>query len=134
MGIDVISLLGGTFTGIVKMMVSDWNERQKLLLRLQFGDIEDARRVKNPFLQYTRRIIALSLIATLILYPVLSAVFQWPLNIPYVQTYGGLFALFKGSASIEWTTFPAGLTFLPMMIPAILYMMGFYFGSGGTRR
>lgn len=131
--IDAIALLSGTGAGLVKMLVTDWHERQKLMMRLKFDDIRDAREVTNPFMQYTRRVIALMLVGVLVFYPVLAAICHWPLYVPYLQTRGGLSSLLLGNAHMAWIKLPNGLVFLPMMIPSILYVVGFYFGSGGTR-
>lgn len=134
LGLDMLSLLVGTGSGLVKLLLCHYNERQQMLLKLQFKDIENARRVKNKFYQWTRRIISIMLVGSLVFYPIISAMFHWPINIPYWKSNGGLLSLFVGKATLQWITFTRGLTFVPVMIPAIMYIMGFYFGSGGTNR
>ena len=134
-GFDMISLVGGTGVGLVKLLIDGYNQRQTLLLEKQFDDIQKARQVKNPFMQWTRRIMALSITAVIVLYPLLAAGFGWALNVPYLHSNGGFISFFVGDVSLKWYTFPNnGLTLLPIMIPATMYIIGFYFGSGGTRR
>jgi hypothetical protein len=105
------------------------SEQQQLLAK----DTIQNRESTNKFYQFTRRLIALILILSIVLYPLVSALLNIPFYLPYTDSNGFISSLFMGDSSVLFKEVPKGLIMPNFLIQAGLYVIAFYF-SAPTKR
>ncbi len=136
LGIDIASLITGSVVGLIKTYFDNQHELKKQQQELLAKDKVQNRESKNKFYQWTRRIIALSLIFSVVLYPLLGALFYVFFNtsyyMPYIESHGFFMSLFTGNTTISFKECQ-GLVMPPILIPATMYILGFYFSSPTKR-
>lgn len=89
-----------------------------------------ARRYENKGFQITRRIIALSAVAAIIIWPKIVSVF-WPdieVTVGYTQWNPGFLFLTEGQEIIKWQAFK-GLVITPLDTHLLSAIVGMYFGA-----
>lgn len=89
-----------------------------------------ARRYENKGFQVTRRIIALSAVFAVIVWPKLVAVF-WPevgVTVGYTEWHPGFLFLTEGKETTTWQTM-SGLVLTPLDTHLLGAIVGLYFGA-----
>jgi hypothetical protein len=132
-GTSLVTLLLGSATGLIKCYMDNQaklrSEQQQLLAK----DTIQNRESTNKFYQFTRRLIALILILSIVLYPLVSALLNIPFYLPYTDSNGFISSLFMGDSSVLFKEVPKGLIMPNFLIQAGLYVIAFYF-SAPTKR
>lgn len=132
-GTTLITLLLGSATGLLKSYLDNQaklkSEQQQLLAKDKIQNREST----NKFYQFTRRLIALILIISIVLYPLISALLHIPFYLPYTESHGFLVSIFSGDSTVMFKEVPSGLIMPNFLIQAGLYVIAFYF-SAPTKR
>jgi len=134
--LELITMLG---SGLLSGLLTIWGQSQKakqdafqraidgLAAQSQATDL--ARRYENKGFQVTRRIIALSAVGAVIVWPKVVAVF-WPdvsVTVGYTQWNPG-FLFFDGSEETKWQAMK-GLVLTPLDTHLLGAIVGLYFGA-----
>lgn len=134
--LELITMLG---SGLLSGLLTIWGQSQKakqdafqraidgLAAQSQATDL--ARRYENKGFQITRRIIALSAVGAVIVWPKVVAVF-WPdvsVTVGYTQWNPG-FLFFDGSEETKWQAMK-GLVLTPLDTHLLGAIVGLYFGA-----
>lgn len=140
--LELITMLGSTVLGGVLQVFSNMQKakEQKDMATLQALNakariVESAREYKNKGFQFTRRIIALSAVMAIIVWPKLVAVF-WPeisTTVSWTEFNPGFLFLTEGRDVIEWKQLK-GLVITPLDTHLVASIIGLYFGGSLTRR
>ncbi len=130
--ISLISLFTGSIVGILKSYLDNHALLQQKQLELLAKDKIQNRESTNKFYQWTRRIIALSLIVSIITYPIIAVLLNIPIYMPFIESHGFFASIFYGESSTEFKVIH-GLVLPPIVIPATMYILGFYFSSPTKR-
>ena len=134
--LELITMLG---SGLLSGVMTLWGQSQKAKqdafqraidgLAAQSEATDLARRYENKGFQVTRRIIALSAVFAVIVWPKVVAVF-WP-EVPVVVGYTEWnpgFLFFEGSEETTWQAVK-GLVLTPLDTHLLSAIMGLYFGA-----
>ena len=134
---EIITMLGST---LISSLLSLWSQRikakqdeQKMLLqRAEFQQqaVDAARNVDNVGFQWTRRIIALSSIFAIIIFPKLVAVYYPDVGVTvgYTVFNPGFLFFTEGREVFEWITFQ-GLVITQLDTNLVSAIIGMYFGG-----
>ncbi len=134
---EIITMLGST---LISSLLSLWSQRikakqdeQKMLLqRAEFQQqaVDAARNVENVGFQWTRRIIALSSIFAIIIFPKLVAVYypEVDVTVGYTVFNPGFLFFTEGREVFEWITFQ-GLVITQLDTNLVSAIIGMYFGG-----
>ena len=99
-------------------------------LSAQRKAINDARKYESKGFQVTRRIIAISAVFAIIVWPKIVAVF-WPdipVNIGYTEWNPGFLFFTEGKEAIKWQAL-TGLVITPLDTHLLSAIVGLYFGA-----
>lgn len=134
--LELITMLG---SGLLSGVMTLWGQSQKAKqdafqraidgLSAQSKATDLARRYENKGFQVTRRIIALSAVFAVIVWPKVVAVF-WP-EVPVVVGYTEWnpgFLFFEGSEETTWQAVK-GLVLTPLDTHLLSAIVGLYFGA-----
>ncbi len=134
--LELITMLG---SGLLSGVMTLWGQSQKAKqdafqraidgLSAQSKATDLARRYENKGFQVTRRIIALSAVFAVIVWPKVVAVF-WP-EVPVVVGYTEWnpgFLFFEGSEETTWQAVE-GLVLTPLDTHLLSAIVGLYFGA-----
>jgi hypothetical protein len=134
--LELITMLG---SGLLSGVMTLWGQSQKAKqdafqraidgLSAQSEATDLARRYENKGFQVTRRIIALSAVFAVIVWPKVVAVF-WP-EVPVVVGYTEWnpgFLFFEGSEETTWQAVK-GLVLTPLDTHLLSAIVGLYFGA-----
>ena len=140
--LEPISMLAGTLVGVWQKVQQQKNENEKIRLlgvKQYLADIQSAREHSkgNKELQWTKRVLALMFAGTYCL-------LHLGVNVPELlhlttQTHIGYteivpkFLFFGEKEAIKWISV-AGGTITPALSNVVCGLVGYYFGSGGSRR
>ena len=139
---EIITLLGST---LISSLLSLWSQRikakqdeQKMLLqRAEFQQqaVDAARNVENVGFQWTRRIIALSSIFAIIIFPKLVAVYypEVDVTVGYTVFNPGFLFFTEGREVFEWITFQ-GLVITQLDTNLVSAIIGMYFGGSLVKK
>lgn len=136
--LELVTMLGsGLLSGILSLMAASAKARQATLdmaiqrYKTEAGEREAIRRNTNPPFQMTRRIIALTAVFAIIVWPKIVAVL-WPavaVTVGYTEfNPGWLFGIIPGKEAIVWTTVH-GLAITPLDTHLMSAIVGLYFGA-----
>jgi len=94
--------------------------------------------LRDTHFAWTRRIIALSAIFSIIVLPKVAPLIYpdtpWIVTVGYLEMQGGFLAwLFGPEQATEWVSFQ-GLVITPLDTNLVAAITGLYFGSGFTKR
>ena len=112
-----------------------WNAALKYNAQLD-SDVQDARKHTSKELQLTKRILAITGMLSTFVAPVIW-MFVYPdkmINVPVDDVTGGIMAWFSGEKEVVKYVTLNGFTFIKWQAVAMLGILGYYFGSGGTRK
>ena len=139
---EIITMLGST---LISSLLSLWSQRikakqdeQKMLLqRAEFQQqaVDAARNVENVGFQWTRRIIALSSIFAIIIFPKLVAVYYPDVGVTvgYTVFNPGFLFFTEGREVFEWITFQ-GLVITQLDTNLVSAIIGMYFGGSLVKK
>ena len=139
---EIITMLGST---LISSLLSLWSQRikakqdeQKMLLqRAEFQQqaVDAARNVDNVGFQWTRRIIALSSIFAIIIFPKLVAVYypEVDVTVGYTVFNPGFLFFTEGREVFEWITFQ-GLVITQLDTNLVSAIIGMYFGGSLVKK
>ena len=139
---EIITMLGST---LISSLLSLWSQRikakqdeQKMLLqRAEFQQqaVDAARNVDNVGFQWTRRIIALSSIFAIIIFPKLVAVYYPDVGVTvgYTVFNPGFLFFTEGREVFEWITFK-GLVITQLDTNLVSAIIGMYFGGSLVKK
>jgi len=135
--LELITMLG---SGLLSGVMTIWSQNQKAKqaafdraiegLAAQSKATNEARRYENKGFQITRRIIALSAVAAIIVWPKVVAVF-WPdvaVTVGYTQWNPGFLFLTEGQEVVKWEALK-GLVLTPLDTHLLSAIIGMYFGA-----
>ena len=139
---EIITMLGST---LISSLLSLWSQRikakqdeQKMLLqRAEFQQqaVDAARNVENVGFQWTRRIIALSSIFAIIIFPKLVAVYYPDVDVTvgYTLFQPGFLFFTDGREVFQWITFQ-GLVITQLDTNLVSAIIGLYFGGSLVKK
>jgi len=139
---EIITMLGST---LISSLLSLWSQRikakqdeQKMLLQradFQLKAVDAARNVENVGFQWTRRIIALSSIFAINIFPKLVAVYYPDVDVTvgYTVFNPGFLFLTEGREVFEWITFQ-GLVITQLDTNLVSAIIGMYFGGSLVKK
>lgn len=139
---EIITMLGST---IISSLLSLWAQRikakqkeQELLItrgKFQLQAIESARNVDNKGFQWTRRIIALSSIFAIVIFPKLVSVYYPDVDVTvgYTVFNPGFLFFTEGREVFEWITFN-GLVITQLDTNLVSAIIGMYFGGSLVKK
>jgi hypothetical protein len=143
MPFEMITMLGSTVLGGV---MSIWSQsikakqsEQKMLLaraNKQAEIFKEAREYDNPGFQWTRRIIALSAVLAIVVFPKLLPLIDPEANIivGYLEFKPG-FLFFEGKELLKWEVMSArGLVLTPLDTNLVSAIIGLYFGGSLVKK
>jgi len=134
---ELITMLG---SGLLSGVMTLWSQSQKAKqdafnraiegLSAQSKATDVARRYENKGFQVTRRIIALSAVGAIIVWPKVIAVFwpEIPVTIGYTEWNPGFLFITEGKELVKWQALK-GLVITPLDTHLLSAIVGLYFGS-----
>jgi hypothetical protein len=126
------SLLGGFMTMWSQNMKAKQEAFQRAIdgLAAQSKATDEARRYENKGFQLTRRIIALSAIGAVIVWPKVVPVFwpDMPVIVGWTEWKPGFLFLIEGEEQTVWQTMK-GLVITPLDTHLVSAITGLYFGA-----
>jgi len=135
--LELITMLG---SGLLSGLMTLWGQSQKAKqdafnraiegLSAQSKATDMARRYENKGFQITRRIIALSAVGAIIVWPKVIAVFwpEIPVTIGYTEWNPGFLFITEGKELVKWQALK-GLVITPLDTHLLSAIVGLYFGS-----
>ncbi len=142
MTMSLIMTLVGLLAGIIKdlwMTKIESNQRREEMLLKRAGllikDRERAGRIKDKGVHFTRRLIAISFVFSIVIAPVVFG-FVYPhlaINVPIESTVNGFWPFFDSTKVIKYVAL-TGVSIPLQLIDAFLLIIGFYFGSAGSKK
>jgi len=139
---EIITMLGST---LLSGLLSLWSQRmkakqeeQKMLIartEVQNAAISDARNSDNKGFQFTRRIIALTAIFSIVLLPKLVPLFypEILVTVGYTNWKPGFLFFTDGQEIFEWVSFN-GLVITQLDTNLVSAIIGMYFGGSLVKK
>jgi len=139
---EIITMLGST---LLSGLLSLWSQRmkakqeeQKMLIartEVQNAAISDARNYDNKGFQFTRRIIALTAIFSIVLLPKLVPLFypEVLVTVGYTNWKPGFLFFTDGKEIFEWISFN-GLVITQLDTNLVSAIIGMYFGGSLVKK
>jgi hypothetical protein len=133
----------GVLTGLFKFVLGKWldskREEKRHLYSMAGAQLEDRKRaadIKDDKVSFTRRMIAFALTITVCL-PGIIACFNpdFVMNVPVPSKSEGFnffFISFGAQESLDYMRI-TGYTYLLALVDFYGFIIGYYFGSGGSR-
>jgi hypothetical protein len=127
-------------SGLLSGLMTLWGQSQKAKqdafnraiegLSAQSRATDMARRYENKGFQITRRIIALSAVGAIIVWPKVIAVFwpEIPVTIGYTEWNPGFLFFTEGKELVKWQALK-GLVITPLDTHLLSAIVGLYFGA-----
>lgn len=133
---EMISLLGGTLVGgLMKLWAMkqesqlQQNEYLARMAGLQLQDRENTRAWSSPGVQWTRRVIALSVVLSVIVLPkVMHAFFEVPVIYGVTEIDRGFLFFTPDIEKVVWQELK-GIPITPIDIHSTMAIIGLYFGG-----
>ena len=139
---EIITMLGSTVLGGVMSIWADSRkakaEEQQLLItrgKFQLQAVEAARNGKDKGFQWTRRIIALTAVFSIVVLPKLVAVFAPDVlvTVGYTEFKPGFLFFTKDVEIFKWVTFE-GLVITQLDTNLVSAIIGMYFGGSLVKK
>lgn len=135
--LELMTMLGsGLLSGVMTLFSQSQKAKQDAFnraiegLSAQSKATDVARRYENKGFQVTRRIIALSAVGAIIVWPKVIAVFwpEIPVTIGYTEWNPGFLFITEGKELVKWQALK-GLVITPLDTHLLSAIVGLYFGS-----
>lgn len=138
--LELLTMVGsGLLTGVLSLWASSIKARQAthnmmMAAMSKEGELIDkARRYSNPAFQFTRRAIALTAVASIVLLPKLVAIFDPSVNVTVGWTeWDPGFWIFEGSNEVKWKL-ATGMVITPLDTHLMAGITGMYFGASTVK-
>jgi hypothetical protein len=134
----IIGLVGGILKDLIMTSMKHSQNRHDALMEKAGLVVSDRRRagsIKDTGVAFTRRLIALAFVGCLVVAPVVFS-FIYPdstINVPKTVLKGGFWIFSSPKETLEYVQL-SGITYVLYLIDMLGLIIGYYFGSGGTRR
>ena len=138
----VTTLLGGSILGFVTTLIGQLvkhkAEQQKMMiagLQARAKLVQSAREhgLKDRRFSWTRRVIALTCVTTIVVIPFLAPFFDIPVLVSFVKEGGfSLPFIWESKPTVEWQAIE-GIPLAPMYLHTLAAIISFYFGSSAAR-
>jgi hypothetical protein len=134
---ELITMLGsGLLSGVLTLFSQSQKSKQDAFKRAieglsaQSEATDLARRYENKGFQVTRRVIALSAVGAIIVWPKVIAVFwpEIPVTIGYTEWNPGFLFITEGKELVKWQSLK-GLVITPLDTHLLSAIVGLYFGA-----
>jgi len=138
---EIITMLGSTllsgFMGIWSQSIKARQDEQKMLIAragVQIQAFKNAREYDNTKFQWTRRVIALTAVFSIILLPKLVAIYYPDIlvSVGYTQFKPGFFFVPEKEV-LKWISLQ-GLVITPLDTNLVAAITGMYFGGSLVKR
>ena len=138
---EIVTMLGSTllsgFMGIWSQSIKARQDEQKMLIAragVQIQAFKDAREYGNSKFQWTRRVIALTAVFSIILLPKLVAIYYPDIlvSVGYTQFKPGFFFVPEKEV-LKWISLQ-GLVITPLDTNLVAAITGMYFGGSLVKR
>ena len=135
--LELMTMLGsGLLSGVMTLFSQGQKAKQDAFSRAieglsaQSEATDLARRYENKGFQITRRVIALSAVGAIIVWPKVIAVFwpEIPVTIGYTEWNPGFLFFTEGKELIKWQSLK-GLVITPLDTHLLSAIVGLYFGA-----
>jgi len=135
--LELITMLFSTILGGVMSIWGQSNKNKAEHQRALVGAVSQAREhgKTDTHFAWTRRIIALSAVFSIIVLPKLVAVWYPDVSVivGYTEVQGGLFDwIFNTQESVQWQ-YANGFVITPLDTHIVSAIVGLYFGAGFTK-
>jgi len=132
--LEIITLLGsGLLSGVMTMwgmsLKAKAEANKQLIDRatLRGKLTNEARQMKGEGVSFTRRLIVLTVMASVFVLPFVASIMGFPINIGYTEFSPG-FLFIEGKDVTKWVAVE-GLAITPLHTHAAMSIIGYYFGS-----
>ena len=135
--LELMTMLGsGLLSGVLTLFSQSQRAKQDAFTRAieglsaQSKATDLARRYENKGFQITRRVIALSAVGAIIVWPKIIAVFwpEIPVTVGYTEWNPGFLFFTEGKELIKWQAL-RGLVITPLDTHLLSAIVGLYFGA-----
>ena len=128
--VELITMLGSSVLGGV---MSIWGQMMAMMSK-EADVIDKARRYENPHFAWTRRLIALSAIGAIIVWPKVIAVFYPDIAVTVGWTeFRPGFLFFDGKEIFQWKQM-TGMVITPLDTHLVSAIVGLYFGGSLVKK
>ena len=137
--VTIIGLAVGSVKSLMEQSIKNNQARWDAIQKANSAEIsaqQEARKMNDPGVQFTRRLLAILMVCGVVIAPVVYA-FIYPyntVNVPVLRKAGGFIAWIFGDQEAVKYIAMNGMTYVTQFNHAVLLIIGFYFGSGGTRK
>ncbi len=135
--LELMTMLGsGLLSGVLTLFSQSQKAKQDAFTRAieglsaQSKATDLARRYENKGFQITRRVIALSAVGAIVVWPKIIAVFwpEIPVTVGYTEWNPGFLFFTEGKELIKWQAL-RGLVITPLDTHLLSAIVGLYFGA-----
>jgi uncharacterized protein YceK len=136
--IELVTMGAGFIASAATTLMSNAFKNRTEIMKLALAKAEvqekiyaGARSVTNKGFQWTRRVIALSVIGT-VLFSTMIAPYIWPdvqITVGLTEYKPGFWFLTEGRDAISWFTLPKGVVMTPVFSHMIYGITGLFFGN-----
>lgn len=140
MPFEIITMLGSSIlSGIMGLWAqgikSKRIQQEMLLARadVQISAFDKARTYDNKGFQWTRRIIALTAVAMVVVYPKIVVLFDIPVLLVWTEMTGGFFPFIESREVLLDKSY-IGVLITPLDTHLLSAIVGLYFGGSIVRR
>jgi hypothetical protein len=135
--LELMTMLGsGLLSGVLTLFSQSQRAKQDAFTRAieglsaQSKATDLARRYENKGFQITRRVIALSAVGAIVVWPKIIAVFwpEIPVTVGYTEWNPGFLFFTEGKELIKWQAL-RGLVITPLDTHLLSAIVGLYFGA-----
>jgi hypothetical protein len=135
--LELVTMLGsGLMSGVMTLWSQSLKAKAEQHSRLMEkvgvhnAAVESARKYNAPGFQFTRRLIALSAVFSIIVLPKLAAVLmpELPVLVGYTEWNPGFWFFTEGVDQVKWMAFE-GLVITPLDTHLMSAIIGLYFGA-----
>ena len=137
-----MTLLGGSIIGFITTLIGQIvkakAQQQKLMLEAlntRHKVLQDVRKhgLKDIHFSWTRRIIALTCVACIVVIPFIAPFMDIPVLVSHVKEGGfSIPFIWESPDKIEWQAIH-GIALAPMYLHTLAAIVSFYFGSSAAR-
>lgn len=138
---ELFTLLGSSVLGGIMQIASrtlEARSRERLFtlqaLQANANIIDNARRYENRGFQWTRRIIALTAVTFIVVFPKIVSVYhpEIPVHIGYSEFKDGFLFFTSDKFRVQWVALK-GMVITPLDTHLMSAVIGLYFGGSLTR-
>ena len=133
--LEILTLIGsGLLSGVMTlwgMSLRAKAEQQGFLLKAaatQRKVTQDAREMQGAGVSFTRRLITLTVMASVFILPFVATILGYPITVGYTEFNPGFLFFTDGQEITKWVEVQ-GMALTPLHTHAAMSIIGFYFGN-----